>query len=58
MAHSHNIKVKKYGSHCEAEGMVFFPLAVDALEVWHKEALEVISKLGRQLARVAGRDAG
>ena len=30
----------------------------DTLGGWHEDALEVISKLGRQLARVVGRDEG
>ena len=34
------------------------PLAVDTLGGWHKEALAAIGKLGRQLARVVGRDKG
>ena len=55
VAVTHTKKVKKYGERCEAEGMAFLALAVDTLEGWHKEA---ISKLGRQLARVVGRDEG
>ena len=31
-------------------------MAVDTLGGWHEEALAVIDKLGRQLARVVGRD--
>ena len=49
-------KVKKYGARCEAEAMAFLPLAVDTLGIWHKEALETISKLSS--ARVLGRDKG
>ena len=55
---AHSKKVKKYRERCEREGMVFLPLALDMLGGWHEEALEVISKLGRQLARVVGRDEG
>ena len=40
----------------EGEGMDFIPLAVDTFGGWHKMALETIAKLGRQLARVVGRD--
>ena len=55
---AHSKKVKKYRERCEREGLVFLPLAVDTLGGWHEEALEVINKLGRQLARVVGRDEG
>ena len=55
---AHSKKVKKYRERCEREGLVFLPLAVDTLGGWHEEALEVIDKLGRQLARVVGRDEG
>ena len=55
---AHSKKVKKYRERCKRKGMVFLPLAVDTLGGWHEEALEVISKLGPQLARVVGRDEG
>ena len=58
VAAAHSKKVKKYGERCERERMVFVPVAVDTLGGWHKEALEVIRKLGHQLARVLGRDEG
>ena len=54
----HSIKVKKYESLFEAEGMAFVPLAVDTFERWHRVALEAIGKLGRQLARVVLTDEG
>ena len=38
------------------EGIVFLPVAVDTLGGWHEDALKVIDKLGRQLARAVGRD--
>ena len=53
--HAHDGKVRKYGVRCTAENLVFAPLAVDSFGGWHKEALELLSKLGRQLARVVGR---
>ena len=36
--------------------MELIPLAVDTFGGWHKVALETLAKLGRQLARVVGRD--
>ena len=53
---AHDKKVKRYRERCEREGLIFLPLAVDTLGGWHEEALAVIDKLGRQLARVVGRD--
>ena len=36
---------------CEAEGILFIPLIVDTFGGWHKDSLEVVSKLGRQVSR-------
>ena len=36
--------------------MEFIPLAMDTVGGWHKVALEMLAKLGRQLARVVGRN--
>ena len=38
--------------------MEFIPLAADTLGSWHPKALEVISRLGRQLARNVGKEGG
>ena len=54
--HAHNIKLRKYAERCAEQGLVFSPVAVDTLGGWHPDALEVITKLGRQLARNVGRD--
>ena len=56
VAHAHNIKLRKYGVRCAAEAITFIPLAVDTLGGWHPTALEIISKLGRQLARNVGKE--
>ena len=37
----------KYSERCEAEGTVFIPQVVDRFGGWHKDSLEVITKLGR-----------
>ena len=41
---------------CEAVGIVFIPLVVDTFGGWHKDSLEVITKLGRQVSRQTGRE--
>ena len=54
--HSFNIKMGKYSDRCEAEGIEFIPLIVDTFGGWHKESLEVVSKLGRQVSRQTGKE--
>ena len=56
--HAHQLKVWKYSARCEREGLAFIPLAVDSFGRWHPKALEVITTLGRQLARNVGREGG
>ena len=46
----------KYIDRCEEEGIVFFPLVVDTSGGWHKDSLEVITKLGRQVSRQTGKE--
>ena len=46
----------KYSERCEAEGIVFIPLVVDTFGGWHKDSLEVITKLGRQVSRQTGKE--
>ena len=46
----------KYSDWCEAEGIEFIPLIVDTFGGWHKESLEVVSKLGRQVSRQTGKE--
>ena len=41
----------KYSERCEAEGIVFIPLVVDRFGGWHKDSLEVITKLGRHFEK-------
>ena len=45
-----------YSDRCEAEGIVFFPVVVDTFGGWHKDSLEVITKLGRQVSRQTGKE--
>jgi hypothetical protein len=53
--HTHEAKVRKYGDRCATEGLDFVPLAVDSFGGWHEVALQTLTKLGRQLARVVGK---
>ena len=48
--------MSKYNDRCAAEGITFIPLAVDSFGGWHGAALDVFSKLGRQLARQLGKE--
>ena len=41
----------KYSERCEAEGIVFIPLVVDRFGGWHKDSLEVVTKLGRHFEK-------
>ena len=43
---------------CKAEDLAFLPFAVDTFRGWHPVALATITKLGRQLARNVGQEAG
>ena len=54
--HSLNIKMGKYSNRCEAEGIVFIPLFVDTFGGWHKDSLEMVSKLWRQVSRQTGKE--
>ena len=54
--HSFNLKVRKYGDRCEAEGFMFIPMIVDTFGGWHKESLDVVTKLGRQVGRQTGKE--
>lgn len=51
-----NIKMSKYDERCTAEGITFIPLAVDSFGGWHGAALDVFSKLARQLFRQLGKE--
>ena len=54
--HAYNAKMGKYDERCAAEGIAFVPLAVDTFGGWHGAALDVLSKLGRQVARQVGKE--
>ena len=46
----------KYDDRCTAEGIAFVPMAVDTFGGWHGAALDVVQKLGRQVARQVGKE--
>ena len=54
--HAYNNKMSKYDDRCSAEGITFIPLAVDSFGGWHGAALDVFTKLGRQLSRQLGKE--
>ena len=47
-------KMRQSGEDCQANGVKFLPLAVETFGGWHSQAIPVISKLGKQLARHIG----
>merc|ERR1712120_21304 len=47
---AYNDKVRKFEALCTAEGLAFFPLAVDTFGLWHSDSLAVVTKLGTQQA--------
>ena len=51
-------KMRKYGARCEAEGLAYVPMAVDAFGGWHPLALDTISRLALDLARNTNRELG
>ena len=56
MTHAYDAKIKKYQKRCSKEGLKFVAMAVDTFGGWHPAALQILSKLGRQLGRVTGRE--
>ena len=56
VTHAHDVKMKKYQERCSKEGLEFVAMAVDTFGGWHPAALQILSKLGRQLGRVTGRE--
>ena len=56
VTHAHYAKIKKYQERCSKEGLEFVAMAVDTFGGWHPAALQILSKLGRQLGRVTGRE--
>jgi hypothetical protein len=53
---AYDAKIKKYKERCSKEGLEFVAMAADTFGGWHPAALQILSKLGRQLGRVTGRE--
>ena len=51
LAIAHKWKLDKSWQSCNAQGIVFLPLAVESLGAWHKSAISEVKKLGSSLAR-------
>ena len=51
-----NPKGSKCSKACEAEGITFIPLVVEALGAWEEGATQVVKKIGQALARATGQD--
>ena len=43
------LMTKKYQERCSREGLEFVAMGVDTFGGWHSKALQMLSKLGRQL---------
>ena len=48
--------MRKYSERCEAEGLAFVPIIVDTFGGWHKDSLDALNKLGRQVGRQTGKE--
>ena len=55
LTHAFDRKQRQSFEDCKAEGVHFSPLPVETLGGWHPQAISIIRKLGRQLARQSGR---
>ena len=58
LTHAHKEKNKKSEEACRRQGIVFLPLAAEALGGWHPTAVEQVQKLGSALARQTGQEEG
>ena len=56
LATAHKRKLDKSWQSCNAQGIVFMPLAVESLGAWHKSAICEIKKQGSSLARHTGEE--
>ena len=49
-------KLNKYYTLCQSEGIQFFPVVMETLGGWHRDGIDVVAKLARQLASHTGGD--
>ena len=50
--------MRKAGEACRRQGIVFLPIAAEALGGWHPVAVDQVAKLGSALARQTGQEEG
>ena len=51
-------KIRHYADRCEAQNLVYVPVAIDTFGGWHSQALETINRLSQELARATDSDLG
>ena len=56
LTHAYERKNRQSFEDCKTQGIHFQPLPVETLGGWHTQAVSVIKKLGRQLARQTGKE--
>ena len=56
LQHVYQRKLSQAEEDCKKEGITFIPIPVECTGGWHSKSVEVISKLGKQLARQTGRE--
>ena len=56
LTHAYQRKMRQSSDDCYTQGIHFVPLPVETLGGWHPQAIQVIRKICRQLARQTGRE--
>ena len=56
LTHAYDEKVREVGEQCRRQGIVFLPVAAEAMGGWHPVALDQLGKLGTALARETGQE--
>ena len=56
LSHAYQRKMRQSSDDCHAQDIHFVSLPVETLGGWHPQAIQVIRKIGRQLARQSGRE--
>ena len=51
-----NQKWDKYGELCQSEGIIFQPLPIEVLGGFHQSGVELVRRLGQDLARASGQE--
>ena len=58
LQYAYKRKIQGAEEDCRKQGIVFLPLAAEALGGWHEVAVEQIGKLGAAVARHSGQEEG